>query len=888
MATEDCDKKATHASAHDVVAKPVGSMKKGQGGDFSSPVSLPSVAAASSHGSATTAVSSSGGSRATYASSSPEETVAMEAPETKFDLGPTRRTLFHKLHPWDRKAKLKTPQELQSEQSTRASSEIRDTQLKQSDNSIVSEDGVGHGEMVTPPPNKQKYHFSSKIEASSGAGEPRESFNGDTSSVVTANTAKSTPSPHQQHYGHHDSLPRAISTRRAPTDEMLLKSSSSIASISSSETTVVPSWNLSQSDDAPSRQDEGGVIQNSMSRRYRYVLTTGSGSQSHNGDDNGDSGGDGYHYHSVEVPLEQSFVIPPPSSLMSKQIHPINNTDRRSAQKVIAEEVFAASSSISAAVCASGESGGNHTPPSHGRREDAVSSPTASSSGSSSSSGGSVESTNSIVRKDTHKENQAGKTNGADSESAVASSQQPLQPTQLHMVMEDPPEEAESNNMCASVNQQLADIIHAFGHQSLVTPRSAKTSHPSTMNDVSRVPQPSASSYESPPPIVQSSPFDVSSTSIGSAGSLVETPVSMKGQYKNENFDQRSHRNEEWMISRVESLDRECTALKRIIQQDAIRMLNLQGAVDAQKHLNALKEVEIVDKHTELKISEDRILRLKKDREHYVERETELVETIKILKAELDRMTLHRPPQGKPESDEVLTTAVNGKSSDVDSSHIAEQRSLIQELQSIIREKEDSILGMQAKIDWLESRQALWETKSENGEDYNTKCGPQSVGSVVAQEGQEVSEDGNPIVEPNGKEENSQTYGQQNILGILEVVSEEPEILEQEVSQVSVITLLEDISQRLAAVENERFERESTMMAEIQKNRTDMEEMHRLILGRPEQISKRFSDQPLAVDAADDINVAMTSSKSTQNDAEVGMRSPTWCCDISSVVKGSE
>ena len=76
----------------------------------------------------------------------------------------------------------------------------------------------------------------------------------------------------------------------------------------------------------------------------------------------------------------------------------------------------------------------------------------------------------------------------------------------------------------------------------------------------------------------------------------------MKGRYEDENFDRRSHKNEEWMISRVESLDRECTALKRIIQQDAIRMLNLQRAVDAQKQLNALKEVEIVDKQTELSI----------------------------------------------------------------------------------------------------------------------------------------------------------------------------------------------------------------------------------------------------------------------------------------------
>jgi len=879
MATADGNMKAATAPAHTVAAKTDDAMNQGQKGeDFSSPVSMPSVAAASSHGSATTAVSSSGGSRATYASSSPDESVAMEAPETKFDLRPTRRTLFHKLHPWDRKTKLKTPQEIRSEQSVKASSQIQHTHLLQSSNKMMSADGVDHGKMVTPPPNKPKHYISSKVAAFGGGGETGESFNGDTSSVVTANTAKSTPSPHQQQHEyrlhhHHDSLPRAISTRRAPTDETLLKSSSSIASISSSETTVVPSWNLSQSDDAAGHQGEDSASRSSTSRRYRYILTTGSGGQ--HDEDNGDIGGDGYHYHSVEVPLDQSFVISPPSSLMSKQIHPIHNSNRRSVQDVIVEEVLAASSSVASAMGVSGESGRNGTASSPGRKNE-VSSPTTSSSGSS-SSGVSVESTNSIVRKDLKKENKSEKANDADSEPAGASSSQSFQPTQLHMLLEDPPEEAESKNMCVSVNQQLADIIHAFGHQSVVTPRAAKPPHPPTTNDISEVTQTSASSYDSPPPIVQSSPFDASSTSIGSAGSIIETPVSMKGRYQDAGFDQRSHKNEEWMISRVESLDRECTALKRIIQQDAIRMLNLQRAVEAQKQLNALKEVEIVDKQTELKISEERILRLKKDREHYVERETELVETIKILKAEVDRMTLHRPSLCPTESDEAPTTVVSGASADVDSSQIAEQRSLIQELQSIIRDKEESNVGMQAKIDWLQSRQALWETNSESGEDCLTKRGRKSESSSVAEEGQEVTEDGKPIAEPNSEEEKTQAHGQQNIVGILEVVTEEPEVLEQEVSQVSVITLLEDISQRLAAVENERFERESTMMAELQKNRTDMEEMHRLVLGRPP-----------VVGAAGYINKAPTSSKSTPGDEEDGTRSPTWCCDISSLMNGSE
>ena len=66
----------------------------------------------------------------------------------------------------------------------------------------------------------------------------------------------------------------------------------------------------------------------------------------------------------------------------------------------------------------------------------------------------------------------------------------------------------------------------------------------------------------------------------------------------------------------------------------------LQRALETQKQLCALKEVEIVDRQTEFQIAEDRIARLKKERESYFEKETELLETIKILKQEVDKITM--------------------------------------------------------------------------------------------------------------------------------------------------------------------------------------------------------------------------------------------------------
>lgn len=849
--------------------------------DFSSPLSMPSVVASSSNGSATTI------------ESSPDESVSMETPETKFDLGPTRRTLFHKLHPWDRNrsrsAKLKTPQELREAQSFQSSTS---TSLSS------AATGAGDNNMITPPPTK-KYDASSKrfMPGDDGKDDDLHGYSRHSCediSVATAHTAKSTPSPIQLNHDEHqhkyqqEYLHQAISTRRSATeDEMpLMKSMSSrsidMASITSSETTAVPSWNLSQSEDTlaagGSHNDDDD---NATSRRdymYQYVLASSSGSQN---DDNR------HYYHNVEVPLDHSFLVLPPSSLFSKHVHPLRDTWRQhvimnddGADVVFEEAMITSSSSLpdgdtEAAIDDRTEQSHATRPAATGQTNQ-VSSPTSSSSGSSSAS---VESTNSILRKDYNKENEPDKANYADPK------HHPVAPTRLNMILEDPPEEASSNNMCASVNQQLADIILAFGPSSVVTPRSTKPPHPPTLHDPTELPNPTTLTYESPPPIVQSTPFSENSgASIGSTNSILATRDTEKDQYQVDDFDRRRYKNEEWMINRVESLYRECAALKRIIQEDASRILNLQRAVEAQKQLNALKEVEIVDKQTELKISEERISRLKKDREHYVERETELVETIKILKSELDRMTLQSSSSSTPSSQqdgfsEMQKSKAAIAVADVHRSQIAEQRSLIQELQMIIQDKEESNIGLQAEIDWLKSRQALWEPANNENTDEPT-CKRRDEGDIdtIPDEGQEVTEDGEPIAE--SIEEIPQV--QQNIVGILEVVTDDADASEQEVSQVSIVRLLEDLSQRLAALERDRFDRESAMMAQLHSSRTDMEEMQRLVLGPTNPKSSEDST------GREDRNETGTSQRpdNLTETADNG-QSFTWCCDFS-MLKGTD
>lgn len=88
-----------------------------------------------------------------------------------------------------------------------------------------------------------------------------------------------------------------------------------------------------------------------------------------------------------------------------------------------------------------------------------------------------------------------------------------------------------------------------------------------------------------------------------------------------------------------ESLLRECTALKQIIEQDSIKIVNLKRAIDAQQELNALKEIEMEDKQIELQIALDRIDAIKKEKDIMLERQEELLETIQILKLEVDKLS---------------------------------------------------------------------------------------------------------------------------------------------------------------------------------------------------------------------------------------------------------
>jgi hypothetical protein len=160
-----------------------------------------------------------------------------------------------------------------------------------------------------------------------------------------------------------------------------------------------------------------------------------------------------------------------------------------------------------------------------------------------------------------------------------------------------------------------------------------------------------------------------------------------------------------WMPQN-ESLERECETLKEVLEDNSNKLLNLREAVETQRALNALKEVEIEDKEKELQNTKQEREALKKDKEVFREREKELLETIKILNDEVDILT-----QRGTESVEEEDNSLSNKASEAEMneplnetkdlhSHFLEQEPFdeAEDLHSRIRDQEALITKLQENI----------------------------------------------------------------------------------------------------------------------------------------------------------------------------------------------
>ena len=239
--------------------------------------------------------------------------------------------------------------------------------------------------------------------------------------------------------------------------------------------------------------------------------------------------------------------------------------------------------------------------------------------------------------------------------------------TPNRLVFEDPPEATTAcNNPLSLTPKQLADIFLAFeGAQRIWPPKASRSEE----------------------------------EELGSTDSATKSPTRSDG----------------W-TQRAESLERECISLKKIIRDDSSKLLNLRSALEAQRELNSMKHVELAEKSVELQIAEERVLALRREKEEFRERESELVETINILKSEVDTLTRFKSTieASKEEDDEDQSLAsqlmeMEQMKSKIEfsSMRISEQETIITELRRSVESKEAENCQLQKDLVTLQEKRDI-------------------------------------------------------------------------------------------------------------------------------------------------------------------------------------
>jgi len=387
---------------------------------------------------------------------------------------------------------------------------------------------------------------------------------------------------------------------------------------------------------------------------------------------------------------------------------------------------------------------------------------------------------------------------------------------QPSIIMEDPPEEPTSCNAALNLTPvQLAEIFLAFGQSARQRYQGSEQAEKAT---TATFPEPS-------------SPIKGVSTMSDDTG-IGSPPPLMKSSHLSDSSNGSDKSQGSVGFSRVLFLQRELDVLKTSSQRDAHTILNLKQTVDSQKQLNSLKEVDIAGKQTEIQIAEEQISTLQKEHEDYIERETELVETIVILKNELDKITLLKSApsdeldhimteESAPASDKIESECIDTETN-LEASRVKEQHDRIIELENVLKEKEKENFRLITQIDWLNSKK---------------KGAQDNVKDHTIEEKESPKSEASPSIEVEG--------------------------------------LLKDIMERLEVMENEK-----------KVKQLDNTEISGNIIEESENIQKVRSIESehngVKVDVSQDPNAieAMSVIQKLDNGNDSGNQS-TWCCDWS-------
>ena len=387
------------------------------------------------------------------------------------------------------------------------------------------------------------------------------------------------------------------------------------------------------------------------------------------------------------------------------------------------------------------------------------------------------------------------------------------------VIIEEPPEEPTGCNGALNLTpKQLADIFLAFEGTRSIWPGRQKTAE---KNEVS---------ISTPPPAMEPGTTE-----------SISSPL----------------RQNDWM-PRAESLAKECIALKKIIQVDSSKLLTMKQAMEAQRELITQKEIEIEDRQKDLEISKGRLEALTREKEIFRERESELIETIRILKEEVDKLTQYTNMGGAVQQrrnmtsdtvsldqDEVLSLKRDMK---FFSSQIVEQDTIIDELRTVIEQQDKENAVLKAEVESLRKGE----------EEAHEKQNPEQTIEHQIHEGENLKPASHgPVLVVQNKE---------NLEAVLEAASEEKTT--RQFAQPDLGMMLESISKRLEAVEKEKNQTESILVEELKKKDSDLLELR-----------NRLGWDTLEIfQYPDEIEVLLYQDKDKQQ-MPPSSHETIWCCD---------
>lgn len=152
---------------------------------------------------------------------------------------------------------------------------------------------------------------------------------------------------------------------------------------------------------------------------------------------------------------------------------------------------------------------------------------------------------------------------------------------------------------------------------------------------------------------------------------------------------------------RAETLEQQCTTLKAIARVDSANIVKLKRSVEVQRELNAKKDVELHGQRLNMRIVGQRVETMAKEAEMHRERETELLETIRVLKEEVDHLSKSAELSKIWKSKQTQRARIQNQ---ILASQILKSEASVAELRTSLQQKEKENADLRCEVETLTAR----------------------------------------------------------------------------------------------------------------------------------------------------------------------------------------